>query len=114
VVAAIEAGKITGHEIVDHLKAHGHLGFLSGSTPAKQLRNQRSILLVTKRSEIDMHNLGFTADDLVRVIDSDNTKVLREQTEDGQIRVEIRNGDMYIKYEIRGDQIWVFSAHLVG
>lgn len=113
-VTAIDAGNVSGHEIVDYLKNKGYLGFMSGGELAKPLPKRSSLVFPRRGAAAGLQALEMrlTIEEMIRIIDSNDTQVLREQIRDGQVITEIRHGDMYFKYEVRGDRILIISAHL--
>lgn len=116
VIAAIDAGHVTGPDIVEHLKDRGHLNFLTNAPPLVLNPSPHSEILFSNRAARDLQILGMslTLEEIVRIIGSDATRVYRETAIDGHLITEIRNGDMYFKFRKQDNEILVLSAHLMA
>ena len=116
VMAAIDAGHVTGPEIVEHLRGHGRLGFLTNARPPVSNHHSNSGVLFSDRAAKDLQRLGMrlTLEEIVRIIGSDATHVYREAAIDGHLITEMRNGDMYFKFRKQGERILVLSAHVTA
>lgn len=111
---ALAAGHLSGHDIVEHLKRNGLLGLMTSGVVLPSTVKPSTIVFATSRAQRDLDVLGMklTVEEIVRIIDSRETQVLRQRIEDGRLITEIRNGEMYFKYEVRDDVILIISAHL--
>jgi len=116
VIAAIDAGNVTGPEIVEHLRGRGHLGFLTNSPPLAFASRPHPVVVFSNHAARDLQNLGMrlTLEEIVRIIGSDATSVCREVAVDGHLITEVRNRDMYFKFRKLGEKIQVLSAHLMA
>lgn len=112
IVAAIDAGKLTGPAIVEHLRTAGRLGLPTGTSqhiPPVQIRQH---IIFSRQAMRDLNASGetLTLEKFVRMIGHDETRVLKAKSLDGHLVTEVRNDDMRLMYLRLGDTIHVLSA----